>query len=169
MSIRDLIDRSSKTIKLDILVFGPQTRVTSKDERTRKHQLKRIEIREALEAEGHNVRFAEDEVDPSIGANTMLQEEVLMREFDMIINIIDSPGSILEAGWITRSPKLAPKSQLFLDEDFTDGLVAEACRLGARMGAHFHEYKYPDALDHCHLLGYARQRVEDVQMMKFLD
>jgi len=165
-SVDQLFSESIKSIKLNILVFGPQVADISENERTRNLQLKRIQIREELSKDGHNVKYAEDEVDPSLG-NMMLQEELIMREFDMIINLVDSPGTIIETGFIARNPDIASKAQLFIDSSFSEGLVAETCRLAEELGAYYQEYKYPEDLTDCHLLGFAKQRVLSAQKIRF--
>ena len=165
--IRTLINSSIEAIKLNILVFGPQVDPLSADERTRNLQLKRIQIREELERLGHNSKYAEELVDPSLG-NMMIQEEMIMREYDLIITLVGSPGSIIETGFIARNPQLAQKSQLFMDSAHTDGLVAEGCRLAKEMGAYFREYAYPDDLIACHLLGFVKERVSAAQTVRYL-
>lgn len=101
--IAELLRASQDAKKLDILVFGPQVDPLSTDERTRNLQLKRIQIYETLAAEGHNARYAEELVDPSLG-NMLYQEELLMSEFDVIITLVGSPGANMEAGIIATNP-----------------------------------------------------------------
>lgn len=170
-SVHTLIANAFDAVKLKILVFGPQVHTISSDARTAKLQAKRKEIRQKLEACGHNVKYAEDLVDPHItgpGGNAFFQELVIMREHDLIINIVDSPGSITEATMIALKPHLAQKSTLFLDSAYQTGLVAEACRNAQDIGANFRTYDYPSDLDDCHLLGYVMDRVSSVQKMKYL-
>lgn len=165
--IRTLIQTSVEAIKLNILVFGPKIDPLSPDERTRNLQLKRKQIREELEKLGHNSKYAEELVDPSLG-NMLIQEELLMREYDLIITLVGSPGSIMETGFITRSPQLAQKAQLFMDSAHTTGLVAEGCRLAKEMGAYFREYIYPDDLVDCNLLAFVKERVSAAQKIRYL-
>jgi hypothetical protein len=165
--IRELIKESLDTIKLNISIFGPQVDPPSTDERTCNLQLKRAQIRDKLTGLGHNARYAGELVDPSLG-NVLLQEELIMREYDLIITLVGSPGSIIETGFIARNPYLAQKAQLFMDAAHTGGLVAEACRLAEAMGAFFKEYEYPKDLVDCHLLGFALARVAAVQTMRYL-
>jgi hypothetical protein len=170
-SVSDLLDSTIGSIKLSILVFGPQVHTVSPDERTRNLQNKRKEIRNSLEMLGHKVNYAEDLVDPSlpgIAGNPMLQELVIMSEYDLIVTLVGSPGSIVEASMIAQKPNLARKTSLYLDEDHIDGLVGQACRMAQTMGAHFKTYKYPTDLVDCNLLGYVSSRVSEFQTMKYL-
>ena len=171
MTISNLIASAFAAIKLKILVFGPQVHTPSPDPRIAKLQGKRAEIRQKLEAQGHHVKYAEDLVDPSLGAatgNPFFQELVLMREYDLIVTIVDQPGSIAEATVIALKPDLAQKSALFLDSAYLGGLVGQACVSAQNIGAHFSTYDYPVDLDACHLFGKIEERVERVQMIKYL-
>jgi hypothetical protein len=171
-TVQDLMEQGVLSTKLNILVFGPQVHTLCKsDGRTRKLQNKRIEIRVELEKLGHHVRYAEDIVDPSLSgpaSNAMLQEIVIMKEYDFIVVLVDSPGSIAETTHITTNPPIAQKSSLFLDSDYSKGLVAETCRLGEINGAKLQTYQYPNDLTECNLLGFVKQRTQEIQTAKYL-
>lgn len=162
-TVQELMDQGISSTKLNILVFGPQVDTLSEiDERTRNLQNKRIAIREELERIGHDVKYAENIVDPSLSGpanNAMLQEIAIMKEYDFIVALVGSPGSIVEATHISTNPSIAAKSSLFLDSDYSQGLVAEACRLGETIGAKFRTYQYPNDLTECNLLGFIKQRM----------
>ena len=152
-------------------MFGPQVATISADERTAKLQAKRIQIRERLEELGHDVKYAEDIVDPNIdgpAGNPFFQEMFIMQEYDMIVTLVESAGSITEATLIAREPLLARKASLFMDQEFQDGLVGKACETAAEFGAHYRLFQYPADLDDCHLLGFVKNRAESFQMMKYL-
>lgn len=172
MDIGEMVRDKITSSGLRILVFGPQVKDLSTDERTRNLQLKRKQIREELESDGHTVKYAEDIVDPSISGapgNPLVQEMLIMDRYDFIVTLVESPGSIVEATTIAHNPSLARKSSLFMDEDYGDGLsAAGACDLASKMGADFQTYKYPEDLVDCHLLGFVRKKVEQVQLAIFL-
>ncbi|MFC5394036.1 hypothetical protein [Bosea vestrisii] len=158
-------------IKLKILVFGPQVHTPSELEREAKFQNKRIEIREKLEVLGHTVKYAEDLVDPNLGGptgNAVFQELIIMKEYDLIVTLVESPGSIVEATMISTRPNLAAKALLFQDSAYAGGLVRSACDNAVDIGAHFQEFDYPRDLDECHLYGKVLKRVSQIQKMKFL-
>lgn len=171
-TVKELMEQGLSNTKLNILVFGPQVHTLSdSDERTRNLQNKRIEIRKELEALGHNVNYAEDIVDPSLSgpaSNGVLQEVAVMKEYDFTVVLVDSPGTNAEATLISQNPPIAQKSSLFLDADYTTGLVAEACRLSETLGAKFRTYQYPEDLTDCHLLGFIKTRTEEIQTIKYL-
>lgn len=157
--------------KLKILVFGPQVASPAGDDRTQKLQKKRIEIRQKLEASGHDVKYAEDLVDPTlpgVAANAIVQELLIMNEYDYIVTLVDSPGSIAEAALIASKPALARKASLFMDDEYKNGLPAQACQLAADMGGHFATYTYPGDLDACNLYGMIETRVTLIQTIKYL-
>jgi len=171
-TIQELMDQGVLGTTLNILVFGPQIHTLAEnDERTRNLQLKRIEIREKLEELGHNVKYAEDIVDPSLSGpvgNAIVQEIAIMKEYDFIVVLVDSPGSHVEATLISRDQNLAQKTSMFLDNDHSSGLVAETCRLGERFGAKFRTYQYPNDLVECNLLGFIKEHTMAIQTIKFL-
>jgi hypothetical protein len=168
---KELIAQGVSGIALNILVFGPQVKEISTVERTRKLQLKRQEIRANLESQGHHVKYAEDLVDTELSKpfdNPVIQEVVIMNDYDLIVTLVDSPGSIVEAAMISMKPNLSLKSSLFLDEDHIEGLVGQACRQAESMGADFNTYKYPNDLTECNLLGFVKLKVGKVQQVKYL-
>lgn len=171
-SVKELMNQGLSSTKLNILVFGPQVHTLSEnDERTRNLQNKRIEIRSELEGLGHNVAYAEDIVDPSLSGpanNAILQEIAVMKEYDFVVVLIDSPGSISEATLISINPLIAQKSSLFLDSNYSEGLVAQACQLSETIGAKFSYYTYPNDLVECNLLGFIKTRTQEIQTVKYL-
>lgn len=170
-TVQTLMEEGISGVALNILVFGPQVQYIADDERTKNLQNKRIEIRQALEESGHFVKYAEDIVDPNLpepANNAMLQEIAIMHEYDLIVTLVDSPGSIVEASLICSRPTLASKATLFLDQSYMGGLVAQTCQAGEIQGADFQTYQYPEDLTECHLLGAVKKRVTKVQTVKFL-
>jgi len=170
-TVTNLINAGLKAIKLNILVFGPQVATLSTDPRTLNLQNKRIQIRQELENLGHNVKYAEDVVDPNLPSpqnNAYLQEIVIMAEYDLIFNIVDSPGSIAEAGLIASRQNLSQKASLFLDSQFNAGFPAETCRHAQFLGADFNTYTYPTDLVDCNLLTFILARVSKAQLVKLI-
>jgi len=168
---KELLDAAISQIKLDILVFGPSAKIMSSDERTRNLQNKRLEIRDRLVDQGHNATFAEDIIDSGMNEahnNPFIQELFIMSEYDMIVNIVDSPGTIMEASVPARDPKIAQKTTLFLNEEYSEGLVYDACKTAELLGACFKNYLYPNDLIECHLLGAVMERVNKAILIKLL-
>lgn len=169
--VAKLLKDGMASVKLNILVFGPQVLVLSSDERTNNLQNKRIQIRKVLESLGHNVKYAEELVDPDLPSphnNAFLQEIVIMAEYDLIFVIVDSPGSITEAALIASRPILAQKASLFLDRTYSSGITAEACRAAVLHGADFNYYDYPTDLVDCNLLTFILNWVSKAQFVKMI-
>lgn len=170
-TVASLISNGINAIKLNILVFGPQVGTMSANPRTLNLQKKRIQIRQELEKLGHNVKYAEDIVDPNLPSpqnNAFLQEIVIMAEYDLVFVIVDSPGSNVEAGLIASRQNLSQKASLFLDSQFIAGLAADACRAAQFLGADFNTYTYPNDLVDCNLLTFILERVSKAQFVKLI-
>ncbi|MEX0289945.1 MAG: hypothetical protein AB3N14_12625 [Flavobacteriaceae bacterium] len=170
-NVKQIIEESISPIALDILVFGPQTKKMSDDERTLALQNKRIEIRDRLREEGHNVFFAEELVEEGLSGklgNMMTQEELLLMECDLVVALVESKGTLVELGVITSKESYSKKAHCFLDKDHCAGLAHQACENAKAKGAFYTNYKHPEDLDLCHLLGYIRDSVEETQLAKYI-
>lgn len=170
-TIGTLIASGVSSVQLDILVFGPQVTTMSTDPRTLSLQKKRMQIKDELISLGHNAKYAEELVDPTLtgpDGNAMFQELLIMESYDLVINVVDSPGSIVEATMIAGQPAIAQKSALFMDGNYVGGLVHSTCLQAAEFGAHYQNYVYPTDLDDCHLLGFVLNRVRITQKKKYL-
>ncbi|MBT3055803.1 MAG: hypothetical protein KME69_13130 [Candidatus Thiodiazotropha sp. (ex Codakia orbicularis)] len=169
-TISELINIALSDQKLNILLFGPNPSPPSTDERIRKFQLKRDEIRQALELE-HVVNYGEEVVNPSLPPpydNLFLQEIFLLQEYDLVINLISGSGTVVETTMIAMKPDIAKKSHLFLDENHIDSFVGQACKAAQVIGAEFSTFIYPTDIDDCNLLGMVREKVRALQYAKFL-
>lgn len=167
----ELLEDGISSIALQILVFGPQVKNLSADPRTQLLQLKRMQIRGELEKCGHIVKYGEELIDltlPEPMNNAFLQESLIMKEYDLIVTIVDSPGSICEASTIALKPELATKSSLFIDETYVLGLTGSMCRIAQTIGAELTTFKYPEDLKLCNLLGSVKKKVREVQIVRYL-
>lgn len=157
-----------KNIKLSVLVFGPAP-AGSPAGFTEDLAKKRKEIRDALVSDGHHAAFPEDLMtgapDPHLN-NVYLFEESLVREYDMVVNLVGSYGSVCELGLFTRD-RLATKLALYYNRDHTGGISYHKGVVLERLGAALELYTYPNDLACCNLMKHVRQKVEAVQLMKF--
>jgi hypothetical protein len=161
-SIAELVKEGPGSIKLNILVYGPQVSVPDADARIAAIQRKRKDIRQELIDLGHDARFAEELVDPSLPEpfdSAFYQEQLLQREADLIICIVESPGSKVEFGAIYKEVDVLKKTTIFLDENYIAGLVGDACRDSEYNGAKLKLFQYPRDIDECNLLGFALKSV----------
>ena len=171
MTITTLVSKVLSANRLRVLVFGPYPVGPLPDPFFEALRRKRLEIQAALQGQGHAADFPENLVDPSLPPpfdNAWLQEQLLMRDYDLIVLLVGSPGANVELGAISTNPALCQKSQLFLCVDHKGGAAEEACRLATTFDARLQEFIYPDDLTKCHLVAAVDGIVRKLQAAKAL-
>jgi hypothetical protein len=157
-------------IKLSILVFGPSPTVTHPPGFPADLAKKRVEIRDVLKTDGHEAVFPEDlmsgSIDPAID-NAYLWEQVLVREYDMVVTLVGSFGAVDELS-LFHKDHLALKAALFFNQDHAGGLPFQHARALEKLGAALHTYVYPVDLTSCNLMKEVRDKVYAVRVAKFL-
>ena len=155
-------------IKLSILVFGP-TPTGSPPGFMQDLAKKRIEIRDALIADGHTAVFPEDLMtgapDPHLN-NAYLFEEYLVRKYDLVVNLVGSFGSVCELGLFTKD-RLASKAALYFNDSHLTGFAYHKAVVLQDLGASLNSYSYPNDLVCCNLMKNVRQRVHAIRVGKF--
>ncbi len=158
-----------KSISLNILVFGPSPDISGTGFDADLSR-KRRQIRDALNGDGHRAVFPEDlmhgAIDPAID-NAYLWEQVLVREYDMVVNLVGSYGAVDELSLFHRD-NLALKAALFFSDSHTVGLAYQHALALKEMGACLHTYSYPTELTSCSLMTRIREKVRAVRIGKFL-
>lgn len=156
--------------RLSILVFGPTpTAATDTTHSSHKTAKKRIEIRDHLRSKGHTAEFPEDLLQ---GSNTppkgqvLLYEEALIAHNDLVVMIVESPGSNNELGYFAAKSSLAEKTQAFISSSYKGGLADDTCQALEKLGGVSHYFVYPEDIDQCHLLGKINDLVENLQRRK---
>jgi hypothetical protein len=168
--MQQLFNRHLKSITLKILIFGPDSKGISTDVRVNALKKKRVEIRDHLINEGHKAVFPEDIVDPNAAPpmnNPAIVENLLMKEYDIIINLVETPGSLVEAGKISEHPYLAAKALLFIGDDYCAGFPYATCQQAEQIGAKLSTFSYPNDLTQCHLLTKIADMINKIQLVKF--
>lgn len=168
--IEDLYRKNIKSIKLRILIFGPDPKMRNRNTRLQALKQKRIQIREHLLRDGHFAAFPEDIIDPNAPPpinNAALAEVFLMKEYDVIVVLVETPGSNVEAGQISMSTSISAKSLLFICNEHTDGYAYQACQLAQQNGAILGTFSYPGDLRDCHLLTKVSEMILKIQRGKF--
>jgi hypothetical protein len=156
---------------LNVLVFGPAVDPPSDNTFVRALQIKRQEIRVALENDGHFVQYGEEVIDPSLpppADNPLFQEFLAIQEFDVVVILVQSPGTIAESTLLALRPEIAPKAHLFMRDEHRGGFVWQACKLAEQFNAVFAEFTFPADLVECHLLTKVRDRLIKMQVAKML-
>jgi hypothetical protein len=173
LMMASLVASAIAASRLRILVFGPTPAPSAlSDPLSAGLRKKRIEIRTELLSQGHIADFPEDLIDlsqPPPFDNPWFQEQLLMKQYDLIVVLIGSPGSNVELGAISIDPSLCRKAQLFLCQDHAHGgLPHQACNLAATFDAQVKQFVFPDDIDACHLLGAIESIVNKLQAGKIL-
>ncbi|MEK7873573.1 MAG: hypothetical protein AAB502_06930, partial [Chloroflexota bacterium] len=115
-TIQELLKRNIDAIKLRILIFGPALEGSNDDPRVIDLRKKRKQIREYLEKIGHHVAFPEEIVDPNADPpanNPVVQEILLVKDYDFVINLIETSGTNVELGMFCTKEDCARKTHLF--------------------------------------------------------
>ncbi len=131
---------------------------------------KRIEVRDGLRIQGHTAEFPEDLL---VGSNTppsgelLWYEAVLVENHDLVVLLAESPGSSAELGFFAGKTALARKTQVFMNQAFKSGLVADGGRGIAKLGGELNYFESPKDLDECNLWGAIKNLVRTVQRQKY--
>jgi len=171
-TVDELIAENIFGQSLDILLFGPAPNPPATDARVRDLQTKREEMKRSLESQGHHVRYGEDlaggSLDPPL-ANPALRELLVMKDCDLVINLIHTPGTIAELGLLADKPAVCQKTFLMIADDHAGGFVASGpCRLAEDLGAKVWVYSYPSDVTACNLVKKVLERARALQIAKYL-
>lgn len=161
-------------IPLAILVFGPSPRGSTVDTHLEALRKKRDEIRVELQrqAASHTVHYGEDirdsKLPPPVKNNAFFQEDQALREYDLVVVLVYSPGTNVELGQIAGREQYARKAVLFLDAAFEGSYADSACEAAETFAALYCRYDYPTDITDCHLLSRVMERVGKVQFAKYM-
>jgi hypothetical protein len=132
---------------------------------------KRLDIRDALLAQGYAAVFSED-VDrdsPSKLESIKAREIAQSMVADFIVAVIGSPGSVAEihdfAGFIVD---IGSKMLVFVDSRFAEGYSYRGAltELNSVYG-NVSTFKYPEDITDCHLLGAVYKRLRTLRLAKW--
>lgn len=157
-------------INLKILVFGPSCTIAHPPGFTADLAAKRQQIRDALNGDGHSAVFPEDlmhgSIDPVID-NSYIWEQMLVKEYDMVVNLVGSFGAVTELSLFMRD-HLALKAALFFNQDHCGGIHFQQAKVIEALGATLETYVYPDDLATCNLMKRVRSKVWAVRVGIFM-
>jgi hypothetical protein len=154
---------------LAVLVWGPGEQPG--DSYKASIHKKRLEIRDALLAEGYAAIFSED-IDrdsPSKIQSLKARELAQCAVADFIIVVVGSAGSISEVhdvGGFLHD--IGPKLLIFIDSRFTTGysyagVLTELNSLYGNVAT----FQYPNDIEECNLLGAIQQRLKILRVAKW--
>tara|TARA_R110002049_G_scaffold90911_2_gene227346 strand:+ start:257 stop:763 length:507 start_codon:yes stop_codon:yes gene_type:complete len=154
-----------KTQKLNILVFGPTPSIAGQPGKLGEIASKRVEIRDYLLAEGHNAVFPEDEI-PKNSNDPITEEIFLIQDADLVVVIVESYGTNVEAGILSQRASYAEKTFVFIDSAHRSGAAYAACKLIQRLRGSMKPFIYPDDIEKCHLKTSIAKVVNETQYRK---
>lgn len=148
--ILNSIDESGRKEKLNILIFGPGPSGGS-------IYKKRCEIKDKINELGHSAHFGEDVCTPDIlqssGLNLSVAEYIAVKQYDYIVCLMVSPGSIGEVHDFARDPKIAHKMTICIDLKHKDSYGAKGViRIFEGRHGRVDWFKSPKDIKNCHLL-----------------
>ena len=159
--ILDAFNQDIKNIKpLNVLIFGPGP----SDNEIYK---KREEIRDKIIELGHIAYFGEEccslEQLSSNGLNLTVAEYVLAKNFDYIICLMASPGSIGEVHDFAKDKEIAIKMMICIDKDHNEGYSAHGTlRIFQGYNGKIDWFEYPKDIIECHLKTRVVYQIENV-------
>lgn len=107
-------------IPISVLIWGPAPDTQSPIGMIRK------ELRQLLREKGNLAMFSEEICDPNIGFSIRLQQLVQAEQYDLIISIPETPGSIGEIHDFANNTRINKKILIFLDKLFSEGYSAKS-------------------------------------------
>lgn len=111
-----------KHIPVSILIWGPSPNSTSNIGKIRKI------LRDRLRQEGHLAMFSEELCDENCNFSTRLQQLLQAEQYDLIISIPETPGSIGEIHDFASDVRVNKKILIFLNETFSDGYSTDSLK-----------------------------------------
>lgn len=154
LTTQSLINRS----RLSVLVWGPG------EQGDKDLSGKRIQIRNKLRELGHEAEFSEDILTPSVmgagGINLSVAELLQAREYEYIVTIMGSPGSIGEVHDFCHMQEIAHKMTICINEEHLSGYNGHVLRIFEGNHGRIEKFKFPEDITGCHLLGRVVDQVE---------
>ena len=146
MATADTLKRASR---LKILIWGPGPGAGDL-------YAKRLQIKAALESQGHTVVFSEDEITPDLlertGLNLSVAEYLEAMSFDYVVCLMASPGAIGEVHDFAHKPGIATKMTICIDQDHEEGYSAHTVlRVFEGLHGRIDWFKTPEDIRDCHL------------------
>lgn len=109
-------------IPISVLIWGPSPSSQSPIGRIRR------ELRQLLRQKGNLAMFSEEICDPNSEFSVRLQQLIQAEQFDLIISIPETPGSIGEIHDFANDIRVNKKILIFLDESYAGGYSAQSLR-----------------------------------------
>jgi hypothetical protein len=144
-----------------VLIWGPGLESTSPLAAVR------LQLRALLRAQGHAAYFSEELCEQSNEHSLRLQQSVQAQQFELIISIPASPGSIAEVHDVATDRRVGAKLLVFLNEESVQGYSAQSLQamntiLGCRIAY------YPSERDTALIETVTLEVVQRMRELKYL-
>lgn len=149
-----------KRIPVAVLIWGPAPDSHSPIGKIR------IDLRKLLREHGNLAVFSEEICNFDIEFSTRLQQLIQAEQYDLIISIPETPGSIGEIHDFANDFRVNRKILIFLNEDYTDGYSAKSLQsISCLLGSEIVTYT-PENLDD--ILRYSLNVVNKIREYKYI-
>lgn len=142
--------RDVERVPVSVLVWGPAPASTNPIAAVR------VDLRAALREQGHLALFSEELCDPESPYSVRTQQLAQASEFDLVVSIPSSPGSIAEAHDFAVDPRVSSKLLLFVDQSRMDGYSP-------------HSLAVMSTIVSCEIVKYPSETQTDVIVVKTLE
>jgi hypothetical protein len=150
-----------KRVPVSVLVWGPSPTAVDPVSETRR------ELWSNLRGHGHAAVFSEELYDPSCGVPIRIQQIAHAKEFDLIVSLPDSPGSIAEVHDFANDRRAHAKLLIFLNSDYLDGYSSQSLQsLSSTRSCTICQYNGHSDLSS--VLGQVLQEVQRIRDLKYI-
>jgi len=127
-----------KRIPVSVLIWGPSIEISTKLSDARER------LRELLREDGHLAMFSEELCSEESGLSTVTQECLQAEQFNVIISIPSTPGSIAESHNFSSIQKVCNKLVMFLNSEYRSGYSNSTLETLSVRGAKIFYYENED-------------------------
>lgn len=149
-----------KRLPISVLIWGPSPVSSSNIAQIRKS------LRAKLRQEGNLAMFSEELCDENCGLSIRLQQLVQAEQYDLIISIPETPGSIAEIHDFASDIRVNNKILIFLNNKFSNGYSVKSLEsISCILSAEIVPYD-DDSLDS--IITYSIKTINGIKEYKYL-
>lgn len=149
-----------KHLPVSVLIWGPSPNSTSVIGQIRK------QLRSTLRQEGNLAMFSEELCDQNCELSTRIQQLIQAEQYDLIISIPETAGSIGEIHDFASDIRVNRKILIFVNEKYSDGYSINSLKtVGCILGAEVISYT-DDSINS--IITYSQNTVNRIREYKYL-
>ncbi len=127
----------------------------------------RLELRKLLREKGHAACYSEELCDPTVAASVRMQQLAQAQEFDLVVSMPCTPGSIGEIHDFVADRRVNSKTLIFLNREHLNGYSAQSLNALETVVTCQIEY-YPSDSDTAAIVAVTMDNVQRIREMKYL-